>query len=62
MKEKLFKPVYWIMLVLLSIDLGPVVPKEDPSILEHITKYLLVSRAFPGPIKLLNHPMSLSKA
>ena len=38
------------------IDEGPVVPRQPPSTLEQITKYLLVSNALPGPIMLSHHP------
>ena len=35
---------------------GPVVPRQPPSTLEQITKYLLVSKALPGPIMLSHQP------
>src|SRR5579885_2423233 len=40
------------------IDPGPVVPRQPPSTLEQITKYLSVSKALPGPIMLAHHPPS----
>ena len=38
------------------IDAGPVVPRQPPSTLVQITKYLLVSKALPGPIMLSHQP------
>ena len=38
------------------IEDGPVVPRHPPSTLEQITKYLLVSKALPGPIMLSHQP------
>src|SRR5688572_4886831 len=42
--------------LLLSMLLGPVEPKQPPSTLVHTTKYLLVSRALPGPMNFSHHP------
>lgn len=39
-----------------SIDAGPVLPKHDPMILVHITKYLSVSMGAPGPMNFSHHP------
>src|ERR1700686_4563942 len=38
------------------IEPGPVVPRQPPSTLEQITKYLLVSKALAGPIMLSHQP------
>lgn len=38
------------------IDAGPVVPEHPPKTLDAITKYLLVSKALPGPINISHHP------
>jgi len=35
---------------------GPVVPRQPPSTFEQIMKYLLVSKALPGPIMLSHQP------
>lgn len=42
------------------IDAGPVVPEHPPKTLDAITKYLLVSKALPGPINISHHPGFLS--
>src|SRR5438067_13409819 len=38
------------------IELGPVVPRQPPSTLMQMTKYLSVSNALPGPIILSHQP------
>ena len=38
------------------MEAGPVVPRQPPSTLEQMTKYLLVSNALPGPIMLSHQP------
>src|ERR1035437_2328267 len=38
------------------MDEGPVAPRQPPSTLEQIMKYLLVSKALPGPIMLSHQP------
>ena len=38
------------------IEPGPVVPRQPPSTLEQMTKYLSVSNALPGPIMLSHQP------
>jgi len=42
------------------VEEGPVVPMHPPRMFEHITKYLSVSMALPGPITISHQPGFLS--
>src|ERR1035438_2948594 len=38
------------------MEAGPVLPRQPPRTFEQMTKYLLVSKALPGPIMLSHQP------